>query len=76
MYMRWEQTRNLFPGGNKARSTDVQKSTSKPFTEDIVRAVNIVHVVDATGRLDSSQNPTSYMSLFSTTPGKLTKEIG
>ncbi|KAL6501104.1 hypothetical protein OROHE_025301 [Orobanche hederae] len=42
-----------------------------PFTEDISRAVNIVHVVDAThGNLE----PVSYISLFSTTPGNLNKE--
>lgn len=31
----------------------------------------VVHVVDTTG----DQNPTSYISLFSITPGKLTKEV-
>ncbi|KAK7279652.1 hypothetical protein RJT34_24708 [Clitoria ternatea] len=46
-----------------------------PFTEDIARAVNVVHVVDATGRLDEGQSPVSYMSLFSTTPGNLKKEV-
>ncbi|KAL5716950.1 hypothetical protein ACHQM5_010049 [Ranunculus cassubicifolius] len=42
-----------------------------PFTEDIARAVNVVHVVDTRG---ASQTPLSYVSLFSTTPGKLDKE--
>ncbi|KAH7520932.1 hypothetical protein FEM48_Zijuj08G0198200 [Ziziphus jujuba var. spinosa] len=42
-----------------------------PFTKDTARAVNVVHVVDTTG----DQNPSSYVSLFSTTPGKLTKEV-
>nr|XP_043609815.1 endoplasmic reticulum metallopeptidase 1 isoform X2 [Erigeron canadensis] len=46
-----------------------------PFTEDISRAVNIVHVVDASGRNGEYKEPSSYISFFSTTPGKLTKEI-
>nr|GMD30216.1 endoplasmic reticulum metallopeptidase 1 isoform X1 [Ipomoea batatas] len=41
-----------------------------PFTEDTARAVNVVHVVDATRQ----QDPVSYISLFSTTPGNLIKE--
>ncbi|KAF2318521.1 hypothetical protein GH714_008562 [Hevea brasiliensis] len=45
-----------------------------PFTEDNGRAVNVVHVVDTTGSYGNKQDPTSYISLFSTTPGKLTKE--
>ncbi|KAJ9553834.1 hypothetical protein OSB04_017879 [Centaurea solstitialis] len=43
-----------------------------PFTEDVSRAVNVVHVVDASGKYEE---PSSYISLFSTTPGKLTKEV-
>ncbi|KAI3817653.1 hypothetical protein L1987_11449 [Smallanthus sonchifolius] len=46
-----------------------------PFTEDISRAVNVVHVVEASGRNGEHKEPISYISLFSTTPGKLTKEI-
>ncbi|XP_027363918.1 endoplasmic reticulum metallopeptidase 1 [Abrus precatorius] len=46
-----------------------------PFSEDTARAVNVVHVVDATGRLNEVQNPVSYVSLFSTTPGNLNKEV-
>ncbi|KAI4351377.1 hypothetical protein L6164_005747 [Bauhinia variegata] len=46
-----------------------------PFTEDTARAVNVVHVVDATESFDDRQHPMSYVSLFSSTPGKLTKEI-
>ncbi|KAK6144774.1 hypothetical protein DH2020_021594 [Rehmannia glutinosa] len=42
-----------------------------PFTEDTARAVNVVHVVDATGE---NAEPVSYISLFSTTPGNLIKE--
>lgn len=34
-----------------------------------------MHVVDATGRLDERHNPVSYVSLFSTTPGNLNKEV-
>ncbi|KAI9124689.1 hypothetical protein K1719_004611 [Acacia pycnantha] len=48
-----------------------------PFTEDTARAVNVVHVVDATGNFaeGKQQNISSYVSLFSTTPGKLVKEV-
>ncbi|TKY51585.1 Endoplasmic reticulum metallopeptidase 1 [Spatholobus suberectus] len=46
-----------------------------PFSEDTARAVNVVHVVDATRKLDEGQNPISYVSLFSTTPGNLNKEV-
>ncbi|OIW06719.1 hypothetical protein TanjilG_11444 [Lupinus angustifolius] len=46
-----------------------------PFSEDTARAVNVVHVVDATGRLDERLDPVSYVSLFSNTPGKLNKEV-
>ncbi|ESW15697.1 hypothetical protein PHAVU_007G094700 [Phaseolus vulgaris] len=46
-----------------------------PFSEDTARAVNVVHVVDATGKPDEGQNPKSYLSLFSTTPGNLNKEV-
>lgn len=31
--------------------------------------------MDATGKPDEGQNPVSYVSLFSTTPGKLNKEV-
>ncbi|KAK6270958.1 hypothetical protein POUND7_008056 [Theobroma cacao] len=44
-----------------------------PFTEDFARAVNVVHVVDTTGRFGAK--PISFVSLSSITPGKLTKEI-
>lgn len=33
-----------------------------------------MHVVDVTGKFDGNQVPSSFVSLFSTTPGKLTKE--
>lgn len=42
-----------------------------PFTNNIARAVNVVQVVDSTGK----QDPISYVSIFSATPGKLTKEV-
>ncbi|CAN6276315.1 unnamed protein product [Urochloa humidicola] len=45
------------------------------FTEDVARPVNVVHVVDTTGRDDGNREPLSYISLFSNTPGKLTKEL-
>lgn len=35
----------------------------------------VVHVVDATGKLDERYTPVSYVSLFSTTPGNLNKEV-
>ncbi|KAK7379758.1 hypothetical protein VNO78_34276 [Psophocarpus tetragonolobus] len=46
-----------------------------PFSENTARAVNVVHVVDTTGKLDEGQSPMSYVSLFSTTPGNLDKEV-
>lgn len=45
-----------------------------PFTEDTARAVNVVHVVDTTGSYGGTQEPNTYISMFSTTPGKLTRE--
>ncbi|RLM65061.1 endoplasmic reticulum metallopeptidase 1 [Panicum miliaceum] len=45
------------------------------FTEDVARSVNVVHVVDATGIDDGNREPLSYISLFSNTPGRLTKEL-
>lgn len=46
-----------------------------PFNENIGRAVNVVHVVDV-GSSNGAQIPTSsYISLSSLTPGKLTKEL-
>ncbi|XP_050210391.1 uncharacterized protein LOC126660769 [Mercurialis annua] len=47
----------------------------QPFTEDAARAVNVVHIVDTTGSYGIKQDPRSYVSLFSNTPGKLTKEV-
>uniref|UniRef100_A0A7N0T636 Vacuolar membrane protease n=2 Tax=Kalanchoe fedtschenkoi TaxID=63787 RepID=A0A7N0T636_KALFE len=46
-----------------------------PFTEDTARAVNVVHVVDATGVHGEKQEVSSYVSMFSVTPGKLSKEV-
>lgn len=45
------------------------------FTEDVARTVNVVHVVDTTGIDDINREPSSYISLFSNTPGKLTNEL-
>ncbi|KAK4403884.1 hypothetical protein Sango_0757000 [Sesamum angolense] len=45
-----------------------------PFTDDTARAVNVVHVVDATNTNGEKLEPVSYISLFSTTPGNLIKE--
>lgn len=52
----------------------VSSGVIPPFTEHTARAVNVVHVVDVTGKFDGNQVPSSFVSLFSTTPGKLTKE--
>ncbi|OAY38837.1 endoplasmic reticulum metallopeptidase 1 isoform X1 [Manihot esculenta] len=46
-----------------------------PFTEDTGRAVNVVHIVDTTGSYGNKQHPSSYVSLFSTTPGTLIEEV-
>ncbi|KAE8679447.1 protein ROOT PRIMORDIUM DEFECTIVE 1-like [Hibiscus syriacus] len=51
----------------------VFSGVTPPFTKETARAVNVVHVVDTTGRF--GENPTSYISLFSFTPGVLTKEV-
>ncbi|CAK7325464.1 unnamed protein product [Dovyalis caffra] len=53
----------------------VLSGTIPPFTEDTARAVNVVHVVDASGRYGEKQDHSSYISLFSATHGKLEKEI-
>ncbi|KAK3232427.1 hypothetical protein Dsin_004308 [Dipteronia sinensis] len=53
----------------------VLSGTVPPFSEDTARAVNVVHMVDATGRFGGKSEPSSYVALFSTTPGKLTKEV-
>uniref|UniRef100_A0A0D9W782 Vacuolar membrane protease n=1 Tax=Leersia perrieri TaxID=77586 RepID=A0A0D9W782_9ORYZ len=45
------------------------------FTEDIARSVNVVHVVDTTTVNSGNPEPSSYVTLFSNTPGKLTKEL-
>ncbi|PRQ58809.1 putative peptidase M28 [Rosa chinensis] len=50
----------------------VLSGTVPAFTKDTSRAVNVVHVVDTTR---SIEDPRSYVSLFSSTPGKLTKEV-
>ncbi|XP_010253689.1 PREDICTED: endoplasmic reticulum metallopeptidase 1 isoform X2 [Nelumbo nucifera] len=55
--------------------TAVVSGIVPPFTEDVARAVNVVHVVETTGRYGENRSPVSYISLFSTTPGKLTKEV-
>uniref|UniRef100_A0A1D1YA17 Vacuolar membrane protease n=2 Tax=Anthurium amnicola TaxID=1678845 RepID=A0A1D1YA17_9ARAE len=45
------------------------------YTEDIARAVNVVHIVEMNRGNNGTMNPASYVSLFSMTPGKLEKEI-
>src|SRR4051812_25736839 len=37
--------------------------------------LQVVHVVEAAGKYDEKSDPSSYVSLFSMTPGKLTKEV-
>ncbi|PON50168.1 Peptidase M [Parasponia andersonii] len=49
----------------------VKSGIVPPFTKDIARAVNVVHVVDTSEK----QEPSSFVSIFSATPGKLTNEI-
>ncbi|TVU15179.1 hypothetical protein EJB05_38715 [Eragrostis curvula] len=53
----------------------VSSGIAPAFTEDIARSVNVVHVVDTTRINDANTEPLSYISLFSNTPGKLTKEL-
>ncbi|XP_019262309.1 PREDICTED: endoplasmic reticulum metallopeptidase 1 [Nicotiana attenuata] len=55
--------------------TMVRLGVVPPFTEDTARAVNVVHVVDMRGANDKKQEPVSRISLFSTTPGNLIKEV-
>ncbi|KMS95274.1 hypothetical protein BVRB_009830 [Beta vulgaris subsp. vulgaris] len=45
------------------------------YTEDTARAVNVVHVVDTRGLYGNAKDLSSYVSLFSSTPGNLNKEI-
>ncbi|WOL04268.1 hypothetical protein Cni_G12989 [Canna indica] len=45
------------------------------YTEDISRAVNVVHVVEKKGSFDENQEASSFISLFSYTPGKLIEEV-
>ncbi|XP_038999127.1 uncharacterized protein LOC120124539 [Hibiscus syriacus] len=44
-----------------------------PFTEETARVVNVVHVVDTTGRF--GEKTSSYVSLFSFAPGVFTEEV-
>ncbi|XP_060176435.1 uncharacterized protein LOC132606814 isoform X2 [Lycium barbarum] len=53
----------------------IQLGVVPPFSKDTARAVNVVHVVDMTGANGQKQEPTSHISLFSTTPGNLVKEV-
>ncbi|CAK9136111.1 unnamed protein product [Ilex paraguariensis] len=55
--------------------TVVLSGVVPPFTEDTARGVNVVHVVDTTGKYGEKREPSSHISLFSTTPGKLVKEV-
>lgn len=41
----------------------------------ILSGSQVVHVVDTSGGYGERQDPSSYISLFSNTPGKLTKEV-
>ncbi|CAI0411825.1 unnamed protein product [Linum tenue] len=52
----------------------VLSGVTPPFTENTARAVNVVHVVDTMARQGGKQDPISFVSLSSVTPGKLTKE--
>ncbi|MQM16602.1 hypothetical protein Taro_049558 [Colocasia esculenta] len=55
--------------------TVVLAGTFPAYTEDVARAINVVHLVETSGGNQSSSNPDSYISLFSVTPGNLEKEI-
>ncbi|CAN1797941.1 Endoplasmic reticulum metallopeptidase 1 [Linum perenne] len=52
----------------------VLSGATPSFTKDTARAVNVVHVVDTMAREGVKQDPLSYVSLSSITPGKLTRE--
>ncbi|KAJ8506521.1 hypothetical protein OPV22_007407 [Ensete ventricosum] len=52
----------------------VSRGVVPAFTEDISRAVNVVHVVETKGNSEN-QDASSFISLFSLTPGKLTEEV-
>ncbi|CAO2839785.1 unnamed protein product [Amaranthus hypochondriacus] len=45
------------------------------YTADTARAVNVVHVVDTMGGYDHAKDVNSFVSLFSSTPGDLNKEV-
>eukprot|EP01018_Ginkgo_biloba_P031316 Gb_39788 [translate_table: standard] len=45
-----------------------------PFTDDVGRLVNVVHVVETTREGGKHSQPESYISLSSVTPGKLIQE--
>ncbi|KAJ4827806.1 hypothetical protein Tsubulata_043817, partial [Turnera subulata] len=52
----------------------VLSGTIPPYTEDTARPVNVVHVVEAITR-EGKQDVSSYISLFSPTPGELTSVV-
>ncbi|KAL9227006.1 hypothetical protein vseg_002754 [Gypsophila vaccaria] len=52
----------------------IRSNTVPSYTEETARAVNVVHVVDAMERHGKAENYTSYISLFSFTPGNLERE--
>ncbi|MCL7037503.1 hypothetical protein MKW94_024799 [Papaver nudicaule] len=53
----------------------VLAGTIPPFTEDVARTVNVVHVVESTGTYGDTPTQSSHISMFSQTPGKLVKEL-
>ncbi|KAK9699344.1 hypothetical protein RND81_08G168500 [Saponaria officinalis] len=53
----------------------IRSNTVPSYTEDTARAVNVVHVVDAMERHGKVKDYTSYLSLFSFTPGNLDREV-
>lgn len=52
----------------------VQTGLIPPYNEVTARTLNVVHVVDS-GTHGKVEDLTSYVSLFSSTPGKLTREV-
>lgn len=53
----------------------LQSGIIPSYTEETARAVNVVHVVDVMGDQGKDGHRASYVSLFSSTPGQLTREI-
>ncbi|XP_074294566.1 uncharacterized protein LOC141622432 isoform X2 [Silene latifolia] len=53
----------------------IVSNTVPSYTEETARTLNVVHVVDTTESNGKVKDYTSYVSLFSFTPGNLEKEV-